>query len=162
MLFLHFFIISDIAEKFHLELSKEEINQMTTKYDIKKNGKFAYYDFFQSCILLLKPQKSTLLQRVIIPKPQKPVHTMLIKIKITLLSVSAAVTENSSILLFNPMMLISGIHLVSPSVWGSNSLWSCFRVPKLDGKLAKCAKIWIITTSRKHRTWSFKSFCWTK
>uniref|UniRef100_G1NLZ5 EF-hand domain-containing protein n=1 Tax=Meleagris gallopavo TaxID=9103 RepID=G1NLZ5_MELGA len=62
----------DIAEKFHLDLSKEEISQITTKYDIKKNGKFAYYDFFQSCILLLKPQKSTLLQRVIIPKPQKP------------------------------------------------------------------------------------------
>lgn len=62
----------EIVEKFHLDLSKEEINQITTKYDIKKNGKFAYYDFFQSCVLLLKPQKSTLLQRVIIPKPQKP------------------------------------------------------------------------------------------
>uniref|UniRef100_A0A8C2U1D4 EF-hand calcium binding domain 6 n=1 Tax=Coturnix japonica TaxID=93934 RepID=A0A8C2U1D4_COTJA len=63
--------VSDfLAEKFHLDLSKEEINQVTTKYDIKKNGKFAYYDFLQSCILLLKPQKSTLLQRVIIPKPQ--------------------------------------------------------------------------------------------
>ncbi|NWZ31837.1 EFCB6 protein, partial [Asarcornis scutulata] len=62
----------DIAEKFHWGLSKEEINQITTKYDFKKNGKFAYRDFLQSCILLLKPQKSSLLQRVIIQKPQKP------------------------------------------------------------------------------------------
>ncbi|NXC42542.1 EFCB6 protein, partial [Penelope pileata] len=62
----------DIAEKFHLGLSKEETSQITTKYDFKKNGKFAFYDFFQSCVLLLKPQKSSLLQRVIIQKPQKP------------------------------------------------------------------------------------------
>ncbi|NXK51684.1 EFCB6 protein, partial [Chauna torquata] len=62
----------DIAEKFHWDLNEEEINQITTKYDFKKNGKFAYYDFLQSCILLLKPQKSSLLQRVIIQKPQKP------------------------------------------------------------------------------------------
>ncbi|NXI61548.1 EFCB6 protein, partial [Anseranas semipalmata] len=62
----------DIAEKFHWDLSEEEINQITTKYDFKKNGKFAYYDFLQSCILLLKPQKSSLLQRVLIEKPQKP------------------------------------------------------------------------------------------
>ncbi|KFW90167.1 hypothetical protein N336_07964, partial [Phalacrocorax carbo] len=63
----------DIAEKFNLDLSEGEINQITTKYDLKKNGKFAYYDFFQSSVLLLKPQESSLLQRVIIQKPQKPV-----------------------------------------------------------------------------------------
>ncbi|XP_009578195.1 PREDICTED: EF-hand calcium-binding domain-containing protein 6, partial [Fulmarus glacialis] len=62
----------DIAEKFNLDLSEGEINQITTKYDLKKNGRFAYYDFLQSCILLLKPQESSLLQRVIIQKPQKP------------------------------------------------------------------------------------------
>ncbi|CAM9951922.1 unnamed protein product [Bubo scandiacus] len=62
----------DIAEKFNLDLSEGEINQITTKYDLKKNGKFAYYDFLQSSILLLKPQESSLLQRVIIQKPQKP------------------------------------------------------------------------------------------
>ncbi|NXL94797.1 EFCB6 protein, partial [Alectura lathami] len=65
-------VFPDIAEKFHLDLSEEEIKQITTKYDFKKNGKFAYYGFFQSCILLLKPQESSLLRRVIIPKPQKP------------------------------------------------------------------------------------------
>ncbi|NXS72229.1 EFCB6 protein, partial [Pandion haliaetus] len=62
----------DIAEKFNLHLNEGEINQITTKYDFKKNGRFAYYDFLQSCILLLKPQKSSLLERVIIQKPQKP------------------------------------------------------------------------------------------
>uniref|UniRef100_A0A8C8AR00 EF-hand domain-containing protein n=1 Tax=Otus sunia TaxID=257818 RepID=A0A8C8AR00_9STRI len=62
----------DIAEKFNLDLSEGEINQITTKFDLKKNGKFAYYDFLQSSILLLKPQESSLLQRVIIQKPQKP------------------------------------------------------------------------------------------
>ncbi|KAM6381899.1 LOW QUALITY PROTEIN: EF-hand calcium-binding domain-containing protein 6 [Alca torda] len=41
-------------------------------FQVKKNGRFACYDFLQSCILLLKPQKSSLLQRVIIQKPQKP------------------------------------------------------------------------------------------
>ncbi|KAM6211114.1 LOW QUALITY PROTEIN: EF-hand calcium-binding domain-containing protein 6 [Sarcoramphus papa] len=58
------------AEKFNLDLSEGEINQITTK-DFKKNGRFAYYDFLQSCILLLKPQESSLLRRVIIQKPQK-------------------------------------------------------------------------------------------
>ncbi|NXJ32102.1 EFCB6 protein, partial [Ciconia maguari] len=62
----------DIAEKFNLDLSEGEINQITTKYDLKKNGRFAYYDFLQSCILLLKPQESSPLQRVVIQKPQKP------------------------------------------------------------------------------------------
>ncbi|KFP11068.1 hypothetical protein Z169_15614, partial [Egretta garzetta] len=63
----------DIAEKFNLDLSEGEINQVTTKYDLNKNGRFAYYNFLQSCILLLKPQERSLLQRVIIQKPQKPV-----------------------------------------------------------------------------------------
>ncbi|NXK24485.1 EFCB6 protein, partial [Arenaria interpres] len=62
----------DIAKKFNLDLSEGEINHVTTKHDLKKNGRFAYYDFLQSCILLLKPQERSLLQRVIIQKPPKP------------------------------------------------------------------------------------------
>ncbi|KAM4672074.1 LOW QUALITY PROTEIN: EF-hand calcium-binding domain-containing protein 6 [Amazona ochrocephala] len=62
----------DIAGKFNLNLSEGEINQITTKYDFKENGRFAYYDFLQSCILFLKPQETLLLKRVIIQKPQKP------------------------------------------------------------------------------------------
>ncbi|XP_032775708.1 EF-hand calcium-binding domain-containing protein 6 isoform X2 [Strigops habroptila] len=63
----------DIAGKFNLDLSEGEINQITIKYDFKKNGRFAYYDFLQGCILFLKPQETSLLKRVIIQKPQKPV-----------------------------------------------------------------------------------------
>ncbi|NXD65167.1 EFCB6 protein, partial [Eolophus roseicapillus] len=62
----------DIAGKFNLDLSEGEINQITAKYDFKKNGRFAYYYFLQSCILFLKPQETSLLKRVIIQKPQKP------------------------------------------------------------------------------------------
>ncbi|XP_032775707.1 EF-hand calcium-binding domain-containing protein 6 isoform X1 [Strigops habroptila] len=62
----------DIAGKFNLDLSEGEINQITIKYDFKKNGRFAYYDFLQGCILFLKPQETSLLKRVIIQKPQKP------------------------------------------------------------------------------------------
>nr|XP_042704136.1 EF-hand calcium-binding domain-containing protein 6 isoform X2 [Chrysemys picta bellii] len=61
-----------IAEKFSLDLSKEEISQIATKYDIKNNDKFAYCDFLQSCVLLMKPQESSLLQRMIIQKPRIP------------------------------------------------------------------------------------------
>ncbi|XP_067150804.1 EF-hand calcium-binding domain-containing protein 6 [Apteryx mantelli] len=60
----------DIAEKLKLYLSEEEVNQITTKYDFKNNGKFTYCDFLQSCILFLKPQETSLLQRMIIQKPQ--------------------------------------------------------------------------------------------
>ncbi|NXX81802.1 EFCB6 protein, partial [Urocolius indicus] len=61
----------DIAQKFNFDLSEGETDQITTKYDVKKNGRFAYYDFLQSCVLFLKPRESSLLQRVIIQKPQK-------------------------------------------------------------------------------------------
>ncbi|KFP38945.1 EF-hand calcium-binding domain-containing protein 6, partial [Chlamydotis macqueenii] len=61
----------DIAEKFNLDLSEREMKQITTKYDLKQNGRFAYYDFLQSCILLLKQQESSLLHRVTIQKPKK-------------------------------------------------------------------------------------------
>ncbi|EMP33996.1 EF-hand calcium-binding domain-containing protein 6, partial [Chelonia mydas] len=59
-----------IAEKFSLDLSKEEVSQIATKYDIKNNDKFAYCDFLHSCVLLMKPQESSLLQRMIIQKPR--------------------------------------------------------------------------------------------
>ncbi|KFP62943.1 hypothetical protein N322_12815, partial [Cariama cristata] len=65
--------VSDFLDIADLDLSEGEIKQITTKYDFKKNGRFAYYDFLQSCIFLLKPPESSLLQRVIIQKPQKPV-----------------------------------------------------------------------------------------
>uniref|UniRef100_A0A8C0GI62 EF-hand domain-containing protein n=1 Tax=Chelonoidis abingdonii TaxID=106734 RepID=A0A8C0GI62_CHEAB len=65
-----------IAEKFSLDLSKEEVSQIATKYDIKNNDKFAYCDFLQSCVLLMKPQESSLLQRMIIQKSPGPQSLM--------------------------------------------------------------------------------------
>uniref|UniRef100_A0A8C4XWV5 EF-hand domain-containing protein n=1 Tax=Gopherus evgoodei TaxID=1825980 RepID=A0A8C4XWV5_9SAUR len=65
-----------ITEKFSLDLSKEEVSQIATKYDIKNNDKFAYCDFLQSCVLLMKPQESSLLQRMIIQKSPGPQSLM--------------------------------------------------------------------------------------
>ncbi|XP_015263858.1 PREDICTED: EF-hand calcium-binding domain-containing protein 6 [Gekko japonicus] len=59
-----------IAEKFHLNLTKEESKQLITKYDFKSVGKFAYCDFLQSCVLLLKQQDTSPLQRIVIQNPQ--------------------------------------------------------------------------------------------
>ncbi|XP_036616726.1 EF-hand calcium-binding domain-containing protein 6, partial [Trichosurus vulpecula] len=40
-----------LADKYNLEISKDECQHLITKYDLKNNGKFAYCDFFQSCVL---------------------------------------------------------------------------------------------------------------
>ncbi|XP_025021704.1 EF-hand calcium-binding domain-containing protein 6, partial [Python bivittatus] len=72
--------ILGIIEKFHLNLTKEEIQQLITKYDFKSVGKFAYCDFLQSCVLLFKQQEVSPLQRLLIqnsrvqnaPGPQSP------------------------------------------------------------------------------------------
>ncbi|XP_066490336.1 EF-hand calcium-binding domain-containing protein 6 [Tiliqua scincoides] len=63
-----------IIEKFHLNLTREEIKQLITKYDYKSVGKFAYSDFLQSCVLLFKHQEPSPLQRVVIqnPRGEKP------------------------------------------------------------------------------------------
>ncbi|XP_063164332.1 EF-hand calcium-binding domain-containing protein 6 [Candoia aspera] len=69
-----------IIGKFHLNLTKEEIQLLITKYDFKSVGKFAYCDFLQSCVLLFKQQESSPLQRLLIqnsrvlntPGPQSP------------------------------------------------------------------------------------------
>uniref|UniRef100_A0A8C5RRL9 EF-hand domain-containing protein n=1 Tax=Laticauda laticaudata TaxID=8630 RepID=A0A8C5RRL9_LATLA len=72
--------ILGIIEKFHLNLTKEEIQQLITKYDFKSVGKFAYCDFLQSCVLMFKQQEVPPLQRLLIqnsrvqniPGPQSP------------------------------------------------------------------------------------------
>ncbi|XP_056653467.1 EF-hand calcium-binding domain-containing protein 6 isoform X2 [Monodelphis domestica] len=53
-----------LVDKYNLDLSKEDCQNLITKYDLKNNGKFAYCDFFQSCILLLKPKENSLMQRM--------------------------------------------------------------------------------------------------
>lgn len=60
-------------EKFKLDLSKEESQQLIIKYDLKNNGKFAYCDFIQSCVLLLKAKETSLMRRMRIQNADKMV-----------------------------------------------------------------------------------------
>ncbi|KAM6216502.1 EF-hand calcium-binding domain-containing protein 6 [Rhynchocyon petersi] len=53
-----------LAEKFKLGLSKEEGQQLLTKYDQRNRGKFAYCDFIQSCVLMLRAKETSLMQRL--------------------------------------------------------------------------------------------------
>lgn len=60
-------------EKFSLDISKEECQQLVVKYDLKNNGRFAYCDFIQSCVLLLKAKETSLMQRMKIQNAHKMV-----------------------------------------------------------------------------------------
>ncbi|MEJ1271423.1 EF-hand calcium binding domain 6 [Cricetulus griseus] len=60
-----------IVEKFKLDISKEESQQLIVKYDLKDNGKFAYCDFIQSCVLLLKAKETSLMRRMRIQNADK-------------------------------------------------------------------------------------------
>lgn len=67
------FLSLALAEKFNLDINKEERQQLIVKYDLKNNGKFAYCDFIQSCVLLLKAKETSLMQRMKIQNAQKMV-----------------------------------------------------------------------------------------
>nr|XP_045007762.1 EF-hand calcium-binding domain-containing protein 6 isoform X2 [Jaculus jaculus] len=60
-----------LVEKFNLDISKEESQQLIVKYDLKNNGRFAYCDFIQSCVLLLKAKETSLMQRMKIQNANK-------------------------------------------------------------------------------------------
>ncbi|KAM8777483.1 EF-hand calcium-binding domain-containing protein 6 [Rhynchonycteris naso] len=60
-----------LVERFSLDLSKEESQQLIIKYDLKDNGRFAYCDFIQSCVLLLKAKETSLMQRMKIQNAYK-------------------------------------------------------------------------------------------
>nr|KAF6494659.1 EF-hand calcium binding domain 6 [Rousettus aegyptiacus] len=60
-----------LAEKFNLDISKEERQQLVVKYDLRDNGKFAYCDFIQSCVLLLKAKETSLMRRMKIQNAHK-------------------------------------------------------------------------------------------
>ncbi|XP_038612776.1 EF-hand calcium-binding domain-containing protein 6 isoform X2 [Tachyglossus aculeatus] len=58
-----------LAEKFGLNFSKVDQQQLTAKYDKKSNGRFAYCDFLQGYVLLFTAQKPSVLRRLKIQKP---------------------------------------------------------------------------------------------
>ncbi|KAM5250924.1 EF-hand calcium-binding domain-containing protein 6 [Hipposideros larvatus] len=60
-----------LVEKFNLDINKEERQQLLVKYDLKDNGKFAYCNFIQSCVLLLKAKETSLMQRMKLQNAQK-------------------------------------------------------------------------------------------
>ncbi|XP_047724083.1 EF-hand calcium-binding domain-containing protein 6 isoform X2 [Prionailurus viverrinus] len=60
-----------LVEKFSLDISKEESQRLAVKYDVKNSGKFAYCDFIQSCVLLLKAKETSLMQRMKIQNANK-------------------------------------------------------------------------------------------
>ncbi|XP_026926324.2 EF-hand calcium-binding domain-containing protein 6 isoform X2 [Acinonyx jubatus] len=60
-----------LVEKFRLDISKEESQRLAVKYDVKNSGKFAYCDFIQSCVLLLKAKETSLMQRMKIQNANK-------------------------------------------------------------------------------------------
>lgn len=64
---------SALIEKFKLDISREESQQLLVKYDMKNNGKFAYCDFIQSCVLLLKAKETSLMRRMRIQNADKMV-----------------------------------------------------------------------------------------
>ncbi|XP_060045104.1 EF-hand calcium-binding domain-containing protein 6 isoform X2 [Erinaceus europaeus] len=64
-----------LVEKFSLDISKEECQQLLVKYDLRNNGKFCYCDFIQSCVLLLKSKETSLMQRMKIQNANKMTET---------------------------------------------------------------------------------------
>lgn len=60
-----------LVEKFSLDVSPEESQRLLAKYDLRNNGRFAYCDFLQSCVLLLQARETSLLHRLKIQNAHK-------------------------------------------------------------------------------------------
>ncbi|KAB0386586.1 hypothetical protein FD755_001542 [Muntiacus reevesi] len=60
-----------LVEKFNLDITRDECQQLLIKYDLKNNGRFAYCSFIQSCVLLLKAKETSLMQRMKIQNANK-------------------------------------------------------------------------------------------
>uniref|UniRef100_A0A9L0THV5 EF-hand calcium binding domain 6 n=1 Tax=Equus caballus TaxID=9796 RepID=A0A9L0THV5_HORSE len=60
-----------LVEKFNLDVNREECQQLLVKYDLKNSGRFAYCDFVQSCVLLLKAQETSVMRRMKIQNAHK-------------------------------------------------------------------------------------------
>lgn len=66
--------VSALAEKFDLDVSREERQQLLVKYDLRDSGRFAYCDFLQRCVLLLRAPETSLLRRMRIQNAHKMVR----------------------------------------------------------------------------------------
>nr|XP_033808962.1 EF-hand calcium-binding domain-containing protein 6 isoform X2 [Geotrypetes seraphini] len=61
-----------VMEKLCCDISKEELDLLIVKYDIKNNGMFSYHDFLQNVVFTPKAQENLLLQRMKVHKPRVP------------------------------------------------------------------------------------------
>ncbi|KAM5172966.1 EF-hand calcium-binding domain-containing protein 6 [Mantella aurantiaca] len=66
---------SDVMKRFNMNLLKEELEQLTLKYDLRNNGNLSYTHFLRNVTLGPKQQGSALLQRVKLQKPRIPMNT---------------------------------------------------------------------------------------
>lgn len=60
-----------LVDRFRLDVSDRERQQLLVKYDLRNNGTFAYCDFIQSCVLLLRARETSLMQRMKIQNAHK-------------------------------------------------------------------------------------------
>lgn len=67
------FLSLALVEKFSLDVNRAECQQLLVKYDLKNSGRFAYCDFIQSCVLLLKAKETSVMQRMKIQNAHKMV-----------------------------------------------------------------------------------------
>lgn len=63
-----------LVEKFNLGVNRDECRQLIDTYDLKNNGRFAYCNFIQSYVLLLKAKETSLMQRMKLQKATKMVR----------------------------------------------------------------------------------------
>ncbi|XP_044133778.1 EF-hand calcium-binding domain-containing protein 6 [Bufo gargarizans] len=66
---------SAVLRQFNMDISEEELENLTLKYDLRNNGKVSYSDFLRNVTLGTTPQKNALLQRMKLQKPRIPVST---------------------------------------------------------------------------------------
>ncbi|CAI9564389.1 unnamed protein product, partial [Staurois parvus] len=59
-------------KRFNMDVMKEELEQLTLKYDLRNNGNLSYTDFLRNVTFGPKQQGSALLQRVKLQKPRIP------------------------------------------------------------------------------------------
>ncbi|XP_068134278.1 EF-hand calcium-binding domain-containing protein 6 isoform X2 [Hyperolius riggenbachi] len=66
---------SDVMKRFNMDLDKEELEQLTLKYDLRNNGNLSYSDFLRNVTLGPKTESTTRLQRMKLQKPKIPMSS---------------------------------------------------------------------------------------